>query len=740
VNILWLSGYSPWPADHGGKIRVYNLVQQMLSRGHRVDLWCVCVEPVRWSGPPPPRLTLKHFPARSRDSATAKLAALLSPVPEPAWAVSTREVETHLAALEHARPDAVILEQALFGSLVRPLQEMGIPYVLDAHNVEWWLAEQIARSQLRVATRTRFSVDSRKFRRMEAALVRSSAAVVAVSEQDATRLRALGTPKLMAIHASGVDTDFFQWVDHSTLRGKRLLMTGTLGYAPNLDACQWMKAEIMPAIRRLAPEATVDLVGGAAEQARRLHAPEEGINVVGPVPDVRDYMDRADVFVVPLRMGSGTRLKIVEALAAGLPIVATSIAAEGLALPDDVILIGDTVDDIARHVKRLLDDRELRTRMSVAGRRYVEDHFSWREIAVGVERTLETVVATHANGSRPAPVPAVVTEPPLVSIGMPVHNAGRYLRTALDSLLAQDYPNIEILISDNASTDDTEEICLEYAERDCRIDYHKVETNMGAIWNFNNAFSLARGKYFMWAAYDDIRDSRCVSACVRAMETNPDAVLCCTLINFIDESGTQVESPRRAYAIRPTGNTRLSRLRQVAQGEAPFDFYGLARRDVLAGVRRQVPTWGFDVIVLLELCLRGPVMLVPQTLFSYRRFQAKTQEEIALELSVASPRESIAVCWSCLTLELLRSIWIAPVSWPEKVLLTGEFVLRFCIVNVPVAAGIRKDISANIREAFSKRAWGTVAVLLGVGAVVYPLHNRVSRSLYRSGRRLRGRT
>jgi len=62
VNILWLSGYSPWPADHGGKIRLYNLVQQMLQRGHRVDLWCVCVEPVRWSGPPPPGLTLKHYP------------------------------------------------------------------------------------------------------------------------------------------------------------------------------------------------------------------------------------------------------------------------------------------------------------------------------------------------------------------------------------------------------------------------------------------------------------------------------------------------------------------------------------------------------------------------------------------------------------------------------------------------------------------------------------------------------
>lgn len=737
MNILWLSAYSPWPADHGGKIRLYNLVQQMLLRGHRVDLWCICTEPVRWSGPPPPGLTLKHFPARSRDSATSKLAALLSSLPEPAWAVSTPEVETHLAALQHARPDAVILEQALVGSLAEPLKAMGIPYILDAHNVEWWLAQQIARSQLRVATRTRFSVDSRKFRRLEADLVHSSSAVVAVSEQDATRLRALATPRRMAIHVSGVDIDFFKWVDHSALHGNRLLMTGTLGYAPNLDACQWMKAEIMPAIRRMVPNATVDLVGGAAEQARRLHAPEEGINVVGPVPDVREYMERADVFVVPLRMGSGTRLKIVEALAAGLPVVATSIAAEGLALPPEVILIGDTVEDIANHVKTLLDDPALRHRMSVAGRKLIEEHFSWREIAVGVERTLREAVGTHVNG---ASATSIAVEEPLVSIGMPVHNAARYLRAALDSLLAQDYSNLEIIISDNASIDDTEKICREYAARDARIAYHKIEKNMGAIWNFNNVFELSKGRYFMWAAYDDIRDPRCVSTCVKALEQHPEAALCCTLINFIDESGTQVESPRRAYAIRPTGNTRLSRLRQVAQGEAPFDFYGLVRRDVLSRVRRQVPTWGFDVIVLLEVCLRGPVVLVPQQLFSYRRFQAKTQEEIALELSVASPRESIPVCWSCLTLELLRSVWLSPGGVFEKLVLTFEFVLRFCIINVPVAAGIRKDITANIKEAWSAREWGRLSVLLGVGVVVYPLHNRVSRALYRSRRRLRGRS
>jgi GT2 family glycosyltransferase len=159
--------------------------------------------------------------------------------------------------------------------------------------------------------------------------------------------------------------------------------------------------------------------------------------------------------------------------------------------------------------------------MSIAGRRHIERHFSWREIATGVEQTLREVVESHVNGAATVTRTREVVELPLVSIGMPVHNASRYLRNALDSLLAQDYANFEIVISDNASTDATEQICREYAEHDRRVLYHKVEQNMGAIWNFNNVFELAKGKYFMWAAYDDIRNPRCVSACVKALEAHP---------------------------------------------------------------------------------------------------------------------------------------------------------------------------------------------------------------------------
>ena len=107
---------------------------------------------------------------------------------------------------------------------------------------------------------------------------------------------------------------------------------------------------------------------------------------------------------------------------------------------------------------------------------------------------------------------------PLVSIGLPVFNGEKSLAQALDALLKQDYTNLEIIISDNGSTDRTSEICGEYLKKDSRLKYHRSEENLGAIWNFNRVFELSSGKYFMWAAHDDLRKPSFVRACVKRME------------------------------------------------------------------------------------------------------------------------------------------------------------------------------------------------------------------------------
>ena len=325
-------------------------------------------------------------------------------------------------------------------------------------------------------------------------------------------------------------------------------------------------------------------------------------------------------------------------------------------------------------------------------------------------------------------------ERPLVSIGLPLYNAERYLRDCLESLLAQDYPNFEVVISDNASTDATQRICEEYTSRHPNLRYERAAENMGAIWNFRHVFELAHGQYFMWAAYDDLRAPTCVSACVARLEAEPLATLCVTDCEVIDEDGNRLD----AYAdvLHAAGESVRDRVRKMATAKVMFDVYGLARSAALRQTRGLQPVWGADLIQVFELCLRGPVLLVPEPLFTYRLMTGKSQQDMAVGLGGTGRGPRIPVCWTCLTLELLRSIWLAPVAPIQKPVLSAVLIYRFVIVNLAVQAGVRNDIGATIKHSFRHAGIGRLAVLLMLAALVYPLHNRLTRAVYRLGRRL----
>src|SRR3989304_6465989 len=120
----------------------------------------------------------------------------------------------------------------------------------------------------------------------------------------------------------------------------------------------------------------------------------------------------------------------------------------------------------------------------------------------------------------------MIDETPLVSVGLPVFNGNKYIEQAIDSILAQTYQNFELIISDNASNDRTQEICQAFVARDKRIKYFRNDKNLGAAPNFNNVFNLSSGKYFKWAAYDDLLAPDFLSRCIDVLESMPDVVLC----------------------------------------------------------------------------------------------------------------------------------------------------------------------------------------------------------------------
>ncbi len=329
-----------------------------------------------------------------------------------------------------------------------------------------------------------------------------------------------------------------------------------------------------------------------------------------------------------------------------------------------------------------------------------------------------------------------MTEGRLVSIGMPVYNAQRHLRESLDSLLAQDHTELEIIVSDNASTDGTEAICRSYAERDARIRYHRSDTNRGAVWNFNHVLELARGEYFMWAAHDDLRVPEYVSRCLGMLDNQADAVLCCTDVRFIDQAGRPVEPWNGLAGIRPAGRTVRARVNEIARGRCWWDYYGLIRTKVLRQTRGAQSVWGFDVVMLMELCLRGPVAIIREPLFVYRIDREKTTQQMASTLAPAGPTSGVDVNWSAMTMQLATAIWAAPIGAVTRFALAVEFLLRFCILNGQTGAGMRRDALPTARRLWSAHRRVQAVVLVVLAGLIFPVQTRVGRGGYNLIRRI----
>lgn len=214
---------------------------------------------------------------------------------------------------------------------------------------------------------------------------------------------------------------------------------------------------------------------------------------------------------------------------------------------------------------------------------------------------------------------SVTGNKPLVSIGMPVYNGEDHIRQALDSLLAQDYENFELIISDNASTDATQQICLEYASKDPKIRYHRNTTNVGLIKNFNRVFGLSSGEYFMWAGHDDVWEPSFVSRCARALRRNPSVVLSYPQARFIGPDGEPINIPLSSFDTRAKGLDLVSRVHvHIWALTYPYPFQGLIRSSALKRTGLLEDILGADVVLLTELSLLGEFAQVPALLFHNR--------------------------------------------------------------------------------------------------------------------------
>lgn len=286
---------------------------------------------------------------------------------------------------------------------------------------------------------------------------------------------------------------------------------------------------------------------------------------------------------------------------------------------------------------------------------------------------------------------------PLVSVGMPIYNGEKGLRRSLDSILAQDYPNLEVIISDNASTDETAEICKEFALRDSRIVYYRKERNMGAVWNFNYVFGRATGKYFMWAAHDDRRASSYISKCVACMEKNLEAVLCQAYTLAYIEGVQQPLFRATLDSIRDVSCT-IKRYSRILKHLPATAIYGLLRTKAA----RKIKPWGnfisADIVFTHELSLQGEFVQVPEDLFFY--YGRKKRRTPAEDFAVLRPGNKLRwwhIPFLVLAWQQAKSIIRTSLSCRKKIILL-RILFTHEARNIIVKLALRAAIILGMRE------------------------------------------
>ena len=293
----------------------------------------------------------------------------------------------------------------------------------------------------------------------------------------------------------------------------------------------------------------------------------------------------------------------------------------------------------------------------------------------------------------------MASTPPKVSVGVPVYNGEDFLAETLDCLLDQTFPDFELVISDNASTDRTEEICRKYAEDDPRIRYVRNGRNIGITRNFNQLFFLARGEYFKWAAHDDLVSRDYLQRCVAVLDADPSVVLVSPRVRLIDDEGHPLhfDKERNLY-VSPHGETvppipflsdagyspvprhRFADVALHLKGGLEIAYvHGLMRSEALARTTLLEPYIGSDKIMVAQLSLLGMVREIPEELFSWRihpRHSGRKKPSLATR-DLDPNRGSVPAYPSLQQLRgYFRSITRSPLPPRDKVLCTGTLARK----------------------------------------------------------------
>ena len=403
MKILWLKTELLHPIDKGGKIRTYQMLKE-LKKNHRItyltlDDGAAEVDALAKASEYAhetvtiPHPTAAKFSAKFYFEIANNLASNLPYALQKYVSAEMRETTEKLAAQENF--DVVVCD--FLTPAVNLPAKLNAATLLFQHNVEamiWRRHFEIAASApkkafMKMQWRRMFDYEKRACQRFDW--------VATVSKEDADAIRSEYGIENVSDIPTGVDTEFFAPSGDVEKDEFNLVFTGSMDWLPNEDAIQWFTEEILPLVRQQIPQVSLTVVGrNPFPSLIELSKKDQSIVVTGRVPDVRPFMEKAAVYVVPIRIGGGTRLKIYEAMAMELPMVSTTIGAEGLPVADgEEILLRDTPQEFTKAVVKLLKDKNLAKKIGERAAQIVREKFGWRRVADNFSALCEKAVESN---------------------------------------------------------------------------------------------------------------------------------------------------------------------------------------------------------------------------------------------------------------------------------------------------------------------------------------------------------
>jgi glycosyltransferase involved in cell wall biosynthesis len=417
-RVLVVAQDLPWPANSGSFQRLTNIIGSLAELAD-VDLFTPVIDlreiPSELpSDAPVARWTAVHYSGPSSSYSLPERARwVTSGEPLEIFRLAFDGPQRHFESWAQGEYDLVWYSKAhIYATLGRP--SLG-PSIVDLDDLEdrkiMARIENSVRGSARPPTLTARSrqwfaewqarENARRWKRLQADISRQVAAVVVCSDLDATRLAA---PNAWVV-PNGYDPPETPMGSGTVKTPPTILLQGVLQYGPNADAAGWLVQEVGPRLRALVPTTRIRLVGVTGDPVRRLHHPPE-VEVVGPVAEMAPELARADVIAVPIRYGSGTRVKILEGFAHRVPVVSTSLGAEGLgAVAGEHLLIADTADDFAAACARLFSDIPLRERLTENAYELLSDSHRWERARGAVQDLARSLLRTESTGPQQEPGP-----------------------------------------------------------------------------------------------------------------------------------------------------------------------------------------------------------------------------------------------------------------------------------------------------------------------------------------------